>query len=269
MRILNLLGVALALAWIPGVAAAEDCAQSANGCAAPCPSEPGVGGAGSASEGNDANACPPEEPSVGGAGEVVGEDNTTVISAPEEGAEVKKKADHGGGKGLTIAANGGVEGYTSSLAPRIRAGPSWGATVVAAPSHRVALELQYIGANNRIVDPLAHNARVIRNGGNADIKVALSPTPFEPYIFAGAGFSHANIRNQVPGSGYVNDTFGQIPMGAGFSYHAGNVTAGLRFTFNYLFDRDFTPPTPTGAFGFSQKQGGDIYDGQLLVGGTF
>ncbi|MGC4115706.1 MAG: hypothetical protein QM765_14110 [Myxococcales bacterium] len=45
--------------------------------------------------------------------------------------------------------------------------------------------------------------------------------------------------------------------------------AGARFTFNYLFDRNFTPATRTGAFGFDDKQGGDSYTGQLRLGGAF
>ncbi|MGC4115707.1 MAG: hypothetical protein QM765_14115 [Myxococcales bacterium] len=65
--------------------------------------------------------------------------NVTVI--PSEQASAKKNEDKGQ-MGLMLTADGGVEGYTSSLAPKISPGPAWGVTLTAMPTKIVGVELQ-------------------------------------------------------------------------------------------------------------------------------
>ncbi|MBI5549612.1 MAG: hypothetical protein HY901_37475 [Deltaproteobacteria bacterium] len=281
MRILNLLGAALTLALVPGAAFAEsqECPPSSAGatttgiydesgnCVCNCPPAPGgVGGTASGMESDQPGATTEPQGQMGeqaqpGMGAPQQEQSVTVITAPEEG---KDSNPHAGGKGLTITANGGVEGYMSSLAPRIRAGPSWGVTVGAAPNKIVGLELNYVGANNLVDDPdaplaTATGTRVVRNGGNVGVRLNMLPTPLYPFVYGGIGISRASMLNDTVGSAYQDDTFGQIPVGAGINYNIGNFIAGARFTYNYLFDDDFS----------LTADGGNLYNGQISFGGTF
>lgn len=313
MKLRYLLGAALALALVPGVAAAQN-EEDISNC--PCPSG-SVGGSGSLGADSESTGvggsasvgtidesgncvCPPPSGSVGGTGttpetqpetdtgdqtgtmtqpstegsgavaappEATGGQNVTVINPPAE-ADTEDK-DKPANVGLSVAATGGVEGYTQSLAPRIRAGPAWGVNIGAQPSSRVGLELNYIGANNLVDDPNtraeAAGTRIIRNGGNVDLKISLAPTVVEPYVFGGIGLSRATVRNDVVGSGYQDDTFGQVPLGAGFNFNIGPVTAGGRFTYNLLFDQDFAP----GSLEDPEGVTGDLYTGQIMLGGKF
>ncbi len=279
MRIRYLLGAALALALVPGVAAAEECQACPGGvtgtldeygnCICP-PSTPpeDVGGTGTQMQGESGEVTEqaPSTPEEGVGGTAAPQQSVTVVT--EQPSEKKQESEHNR-MGLTVTANGGVEGYTSSLAPRINPGPAWGVTIGAMPTNIVGLELNYAGATNSVDDPAVGdaNTRIVRNGGSANVRVNLLPTPLAPFVFAGAGINWATVSNEA--AGYRNDTFGSIPMGAGLDWRIGDFTAGARFTFNYLFDREFTPPTQTGAFGFGDKQGGDIYNGLIQVGGVF
>ncbi|HCF60093.1 MAG TPA: hypothetical protein DFS52_19125, partial [Myxococcales bacterium] len=81
----------------------------------------------------------------------------------------------------------------------------------------------------------------------------------EPYVFGGVAVSRANVTDVPEGLGYVDDTFGSIPVGAGLSFHAGALTAGVRggvdFAFNDTYlpvDRDYT-----------------IWNGLVELGATF
>ena len=175
-------------------------------------------------------------------------------------------------KGITVGAVGGVEGYSGSLAPRINAGPSWGVNVDLQPTRVLGLELGYSGATNKITDPAATGARIIRNGANANLKVSLAPTRVEPYVFGGIGVSRADIRSggkDASAGAYRDDTFGMVPVGAGLNLRAGKFTAGLRTSYNFLFNKDFTPATPANSLGVNRKTSGDSFNGVLSLGSTF
>jgi hypothetical protein len=137
------------------------------------------------------------------------------------------------------------------------------------PTKIVGLELSYVSRPTGVKDPAVGDADtgVTRNGGS--IRRARQPPAHR------AVAHHLRRRRHQQGSvsdeiaGYRDDTFGNDPLGAGVDWRIGNFMAGARFTFNYLFDREFTPATRNGAFGFSDKQGGDIYNGQIQLGGIF
>jgi len=259
MTISQLLGAALALATVPGVAAAEDPSGGRPPSSAASSDQAGSAqGSAGAQDGTGGSG----DPSSGAAPESnAGSQNVTVIEAEPSNSEARQP--------FSVTASGGVEGYTSSLAPRINPGPAWGVTLTAMPSTYVGFELSYAGASNSVKDPAigVADTHIVRNGGDAAVRVNILPTAVAPFIFGGVGFSGASVSNAT--AGYHDDIFGNIPLGAGVDWQIGAFTAGARFTFNYLFGRDFTPPTRTGAFGFSDKQGGDSYDGVIQVGGVF
>ncbi len=159
---------------------------------------------------------------------------------------------------FTVAALGGVEGYTGDFAPLINPGPSWGVLVNVQPTPVLGLELRYSGASNPLTVPVFSGGRVVRNGAGVNVKLAV-PATVEPYVFGGVAVSRANVTDVPEGLGYVDDTFGSIPVGAGLSFHAGALTAGVRggvdFAFNDTYlpvDRDYT-----------------IWNGLVELGATF
>jgi hypothetical protein len=275
-----LLAAALALGMVPGRAAANDVqARGAAGthsssASAEEPkandSTPGCGatsGAGTGGSGNlDCSQCQCGEPATGGTGASMGtesvapaatpsESNVTVIPVNEEPSE-KRRAS---AQGLSVQALGGIEGYTSSLAPRINPGATYGVMITAQSAKIFGLELGYSGANNLIVDGVAPaNARVIRNGGAADLKISLLPGVLEPFFFGGVGINRADIRNNAPGSGYQDDTFGTVPLGGGFNYRAGHFLVGARGSYDILFSNDYTSKNP-----------GNTWAANLQMGGSF
>ncbi len=204
MRISYLLAAALALGMVPGRAVANEdenqssaASQGASGGAADCSQcqcGQGASSAGGSSQ-LDCSPCPCQPPSTGGTGAPSSETNVTVITG-EQGQPKEKKPN----EGLGVALLGGVEGYTSSLAPRLNPGGGWGLMVTAQPTPIVGLELAYSGANNRITDPNTSGAsRIIRTGGQADLKFSLLPRAVEPYLFGGIGIEPGHDSQQHTG----------------------------------------------------------------------
>jgi opacity protein-like surface antigen len=245
------------------------------------PPEDGVGGTGQ-------EQYPPPEGDVGGTGEVIEEEQieeeveeevgpgTGGTGAPQQPGEQvvviesERESELAANRGLSVSAGGGVEGYTGSLAPNIQPGATWGVMVAAQPHNIIGVELAYSGAFNEVDDPVAPDADIVRNGGNVNVKFSLLPRQIEPFVFGGIGIADANVRDAPEGSGYQDDTFGFVPVGAGVNYHiTDNVTAGARASYDVLFDRDFTRDTRENSFGIDDKSSGDIWRGMLQVGAKF
>lgn len=290
MRISYLLAAALALGMVPGRAAANEdenqgaaASQGASAGAVDCSQcQCGQGASSTGGSGGgeyECSPCPCEQPpSTGGAGAATGgagaamgapggETNVTVITGEQQPKEKKPN------QGLAVALEGGVAGFTSSLAPRIETGGGWGLLVTAQPTPIVGLELSYIGASNRIEDPVATgSSRLIRTAGQADIKFSLLPRAVEPYLFGGIGLNRITVRNDTPvtaAAGYSPDTFGSVPVGGGVNYHAGHLLVGARGTYDWLFSQSFAPTGPKGKLGINSAPFGDIWRAELNLGGTF
>jgi opacity protein-like surface antigen len=213
---------------------------------------------------------PPAAGGTGGSGAAGGtyQQDDANVYVPSQ--SVMEEAKPSTVKRLDVGLVGGIEGYTGSLAPNISPGVAWGVNIDAQPTKVLGLEFSYVGAENYVSDPVAPNAQILRNGGNVALKFSFMQNPIEPYVLGGVGFSYANVRRAPADSGYQDDTFGQIPLAAGINVKlARNVSAGARFSYDFLFDRDFTPPTRTNAFGIDNKENGDIWRGTLQVGALF
>jgi hypothetical protein len=184
------------------------------------------------------------------------EENVTVV-------KTEQKREKKGMEGLSISGVGGVEGYTSALAPRIKTGGAWGARVDAMPVPYAGLELEYSGADNRIKDPTASGGRIVRNGGQAALKIE-APLPIAPYVFGGVGVERANVTRVPEGSAYRSDTYGQVPLGGGLDFRVGAFTAGVRGSYNILFSRNFTPTTTAGG-----RTSGNTWNATGNIGAVF
>ncbi len=172
------------------------------------------------------------------------------------------------GKGITVGALGGVEGYTGALAPRVQPGGAWGVNLGLQPSHFVGVELGYTGAANQIGDAgtFGGDSTIVRNGGHAHLKVSLAPRAIEPYVFSGVGISRLDVQGSP---GFVTeDTFGHVPVGGGLNFHIGDFTAGARVSYNMLFDQDFVPDDLT--YGSpANVNNANIWNTTLQLGATF
>ncbi|MFP2896753.1 hypothetical protein [Corallococcus sp. 4LFB] len=195
---------------------------------------------------------------------------TPSASANEEiqPLEVEKK-DKNDKKGLTLLIGGGVEGYTGALAPQIAPGPSAAVTASLKPTSVLGVEVGYSGALNNIKDAGAAGAEdgpdLVRNGGQAALTLAISPSAVQPYLLGGIGISNYHFRGGES-LGYSDDTVGNIPAGVGVRGHFGHFTADLRGYYNFLFDKQFAPDIDPGG---SDPAGGGSYTTTLNVGGTF
>lgn len=161
-------------------------------------------------------------------------------------------------EGVTVAALGGVEGYTGTFAPLIDPGAAWGVILGAQPTAVLGFELQYSGASNELTVPAFSGGRVQRNGAGVNVKVGL-PTAVEPFVFGGVGVSRANVTDVPADTGYIDDTFGTVPVGAGLNFHAGAFTAGVRGEVNFPFSNDYLPVNTDYT----------IWNGRVELGGTF
>lgn len=186
------------------------------------------------------------------------------------GMEQKK---HNDTRGLTLLIGGGIEGYTSALAPDINPGPAVNVTAALKPTSVLGLELSYTGAANN-VDASTGGGRsgpdIVRNGGQAAATFGLMASAVQPYVLGGIGVSNYNVR--FASDRFRDDTVGNVPVGVGVRTHMGHFTADARVNYNFLFDQEFdlaSPSTGTGAPGNSDFNKGGSYLGTINVGATF
>ncbi|WP_169831358.1 MULTISPECIES: hypothetical protein [Corallococcus] len=182
--------------------------------------------------------------------------------------EVEKKSKNAK-RGLTLLIGGGVEGYTGALAPQLAPGPSAAVTASLKPTSVLGVEVGYSGALNNIKNAGSLGADtgpdLVRNGGQAALTLAITPTAVQPYLLGGIGISNYHFRGGEA-LGYSDDTVGNVPAGVGVRGHFGHFTADLRGYYNFLFDKQFAPDIAPGG---SDPSGGGSYTTTLNVGGTF
>jgi hypothetical protein len=175
-------------------------------------------------------------------------------------------------RGVSVLVGGGVEGYTQSLGADINPGAAYGATVILRPTKVVGVELGYAGASNNFnrdnvtVATGTRGPDVMRNGGQAVATLGLTAAPVQPYILAGVGISHYNVR--AAAVGFQDDTVGNVPLGGGLRLHLGHFTADARLNYNFLLDQQLvTSPSIEGS-PLTSGNGG-IYTGTVNLGSTF
>ena len=173
-------------------------------------------------------------------------------------------------RGLTVLIGGGVEGYTAGLGTDINPGVAYGATLALKPTKVLGLELGYTGAANNFDRAAVDNVGtrgpdMLRNGGQAVATLGLTAAPLQPYVLAGLGLSHYNVRSAA--ANFQDDIVGNVPMGGGLRLHAGNFTADARVNYNLLVYSDFA--TGVSAPEANGLTTGGSYIGTLNFGATW
>jgi hypothetical protein len=186
-----------------------------------------------------------------------------VLHAGSAPAQEAPPADE---RGMRVMVGGGVEGYTLDLAPQVELGVTYGVAVGIRANRIFGLELGYSGAVNEL-ELGAGSADLVRNGAYAAATVDLRSSGLRPYVMGGLGFSSYNVRGGV--RGFVDDTVGNVPLGAGLRTALGAFTADARVNYNVLFDQEFAAGVPVpdagGPSRFLVSKGGR-YSGTLNLG---
>jgi hypothetical protein len=169
----------------------------------------------------------------------------TVIASSEPGPT---EAHH-----FTVQLQGGVEGYTGPLSPRVDPGAMWGVSLAYDPVPFLGIEVGYTGAVNElqpsleIEDPNPGGPDLIRHGGYFVITPGVpfrlpssGDTSFKPYALGGLGLDRYLARGLTPRLGFQTQTIPNIPFGVGLRAHVGHLTADARVNGAWEFDNRFS-----------------------------
>jgi hypothetical protein len=145
--------------------------------------------------------------------------------------------------GMEATVGGGVTGFIDET-PRNTAttGGSWEARLMFGSRLPLAVEAAYVGsAQNIDALGLANNAVLVGNGAEGDLRLNLTRSRVQPYLFGGIGWTHYQLSNMsnVSNTSSVldKDDIGTVPLGAGVAARLGrsfiiDVRGTYRATFN-------------------------------------
>ncbi len=165
---------------------------------------------------------------------------------------------------ISVSLEGGLSGYTGSLATNTKTGGLWGVRISADQSF-LGAELAYQGSSNGIDDSrVPADQAIFRHEIEGLAKVAL-PLGYglRPFLGAGLGVSYVNVSNGAEPI-YRNDFMTQIPLGGGVDWNRGRLHAGARMTWSFLLFDEFAEPTPS-----ANNPAGGFLTGSLILGGNF
>lgn len=146
--------------------------------------------------------------------------------------------------GASVAVGGGVSNYArESIRDITGVSGTWEARLTYGTRSIIGGELSYVGGMRSMAAAgLANDASLLNNGVEAAVRVNL---PFElrgmllePFVFAGVGYSHYNLRNAANASTSIanSDNVGTIPLGLGFAFGWKGLFAEARAAYRPTFD---------------------------------
>jgi peptidoglycan-associated lipoprotein len=152
------------------------------------------------------------------------------------------------GFGWAIMAGGAYDDFTdSNLRSVTNGGGAWAARFIGGTNSVVGFEAAYVGAARemRMLGVTANNPALVSNGLEGTFRlnapIRRGASLFEPYGYAGVGFSHFSISNynanaQALSSFQSSDDVMNFPIGGGFAYaykaFLADVRAGWTGTIN-------------------------------------
>ena len=121
-------------------------------------------------------------------------------------------------------------------------GTSWDARLMFGSRLPLAVETAYVGsAQNIEALGLSSNAFLVGNGIEGTLRVNLIRARIQPYLFAGAGWTHYQVTNSATNTSSVhgNDDVGMVPMGGGLTARiVGKLIIDVRGTYRATFNDD-------------------------------
>lgn len=204
-----------------------------------------------------------------GGGAAWPQDGNPVVVVPDDDEETPLTLEYP----FTLQLQGGIEGYSGHLAPRIDPGVTYGMSFAYEPFRFIGFELGYSGAENELVagqsgvdDPNPGAPDMFRNGGYLIVTPGYSfklpatqASYFKPYALGGIGLDRYQMHGITGQLGYSNATVANLPFGAGVKARVGHLSADARVNYAWEFNQRFS-----------------MFDdhplrlqGQVLVGATF
>jgi hypothetical protein len=157
---------------------------------------------------------------------VVGATATAIgqpYAPPPEPAEPEHAEGFFTRVGITIAAGGGVEGFTNdTLRGVTEDGGNWNVRAALGTRALVAFEASYLGSAQSIDEiGLDHDAVLVGNGVQGLLRLnATTNHEVQPFVFAGVAWRHYDITNADFNLSEISgeDDVLEIPMGAGVAF---------------------------------------------------
>ncbi|HMF41811.1 MAG TPA: OmpA family protein [Polyangia bacterium] len=147
------------------------------------------------------------------------------------------------GLGVEATLGAGAIGFIDQGARNVSGtGASWDARLMFGSRLPIAVETAYVGsAQNIEALGLSNNAFLVGNGVEGTLRVNLIRARIQPYLFAGAGWTHYQLTNTATNTSSVhgNDDVGMVPMGGGVTARVvGKFLVDVRGTYRATFNDD-------------------------------
>lgn len=143
------------------------------------------------------------------------------------------------GFGVLVSIGGGGTGFVTDGARDVAdVGQLWEARVTVGANSFIAGEVAYVGTHHQLDVTGDDSTNMVGNGAEGNLRVNFTDWDFQPYAFAGFGWSYLNIVDG-PTAGLVqDDNLIYVPAGLGIGYRIGDFLVDVRGTFRTTFEDD-------------------------------
>jgi hypothetical protein len=148
--------------------------------------------------------------------------------------------------GLSIAAGGGVSGFTDgSIRDNTKDGGGWDVRATFGTRSFLSFEAEYIGTAQSISAlGLDSDAMLVSNGVQGALRLNfLRKAPVQPFLFAGVAWRRYDVTNTSTAFSDVNDQDDvvEVPAGIGVAYRWKGLLLDARGEFRATTDNDLMP----------------------------
>jgi len=145
--------------------------------------------------------------------------------------------------GIEATVGGGAIGFIDEAARHAtQTGASWDARMLFGSRLPVAVEGAYVGSVQNIEAlGLSTSSLLLGNGIEGTLRVNLTRSRVQPYVFGGVGWTHYQLTNAQTNTSSLlaKDDVGTVPLGAGVSARLGRVfILDIRGTYRATFADD-------------------------------
>ena len=142
--------------------------------------------------------------------------------------------------GISVTGGGGVTGFLRSEARDYTStGGNWNARVALGTRYIVAAELGYVGSAQSVnALGLDSDANLMSNGAEVAARLNILPGAVQPYLLAGAGFTHYRIVGEDFNNSNLenSDNVAHFPLAAGLALRYRGFVADARGTVRPVAD---------------------------------
>jgi peptidoglycan-associated lipoprotein len=145
--------------------------------------------------------------------------------------------------GIEATLGGGAVGFIDETSRSVAGtGGSWDARLMFGSRLPIAVEGAYVGSAQGIdALGLSTNSVLLGNGVEGTLRINMTRSRIQPYLFGGVGYTHYQLNNTATNTSSVlgSDDIGTIPMGAGITGRLGrSFILDARGTYRATFSDD-------------------------------